>query len=225
MDNTELANLETDLRFPSGPWTGYFLQKVIPGRHLMGLRITFRQGMIRGEGRDWVGTFVLSGHYDLADGKCRWTKRYLGKHDVDYQGFNEGKGIWGTWQITSIADPDIGRGGFHIWPEGMPDPTLPAMNAEAELPAPLSRGSAPMRANGSPGGVRADWIINRRPRPFPLNFTPPRELSQIYAQQFTRLRVDWAARSLLLLLIFFIFIIFIFLLLFRRRKSKRKIND
>ena len=71
----------------------------------MELRITFRQGMIRGEGRDWVGTFVLSGHYDLADGKCRWTKRYLGKHDVYYQWFNEGKGIWGTWQITSHCQP------------------------------------------------------------------------------------------------------------------------
>jgi hypothetical protein len=27
--------LETDPRFPSGPWTGFFLQKAIPGRHLI----------------------------------------------------------------------------------------------------------------------------------------------------------------------------------------------
>ena len=42
---------------------------------------------------------------------------------------NEGKGIWGTWEI------DATRGGFHIWPEGMGDPTAPALEAEAEAPA------------------------------------------------------------------------------------------
>src|SRR5262249_37336862 len=89
--------VETDPRFPSGPWTGYFLQPVIPGRHLMELSLTFRQGQLSGEGRDWVGHFVLRGRYCLEDGKCYWTKRYLAKHDVFYQGFNEGKGIWGVW--------------------------------------------------------------------------------------------------------------------------------
>ena len=123
------ADLETDPRFPSGRWTGFFVQPLIPGRHQMELHLTFRQGALTGEGRDWVGKFVMSGRYDTADGRCHWTKRYLGKHDVYYKGYNEGKGIWGTWQI-----PPLWNGGFHIWPEGMADPTHPHLSEEADLP-------------------------------------------------------------------------------------------
>ena len=36
------TDLETDPRFPSGRWTGFFLQKAVPGRHLMELRLQFR---------------------------------------------------------------------------------------------------------------------------------------------------------------------------------------
>jgi hypothetical protein len=28
----------------------------------------------------------------------------------------------------------VSRGGFHIWPEGMGDPTHPRLSAEADLP-------------------------------------------------------------------------------------------
>jgi hypothetical protein len=126
--------LETDPRFPSGRWTGFFLQRAIPGRHMMELQITFSKGTLAGDGRDWVGLFILRGRYNLADGKCHWVKRYLQKHDVVYNGFNEGKGIWGVWEIPSVADPAIGRGGFHIWPEGMPDPSQPQLSEEAEPP-------------------------------------------------------------------------------------------
>ncbi len=135
MKTKKLNDLETDPRFPSGPWTGFFLQPSLPGRHLMELGLTFRHGQITGEGRDWVGKFVVRGRYDLADGKCYWSKRYLGKHDVFYQGYNEGKGIWGVWEIP--PEQNLGfwsRGGFHIWPEGMADPTGPALSEEADLP-------------------------------------------------------------------------------------------
>ena len=125
---------ETDPRFPSGPWTGFFLQKARPGKHRMELRITFQGGQLRGEGRDWVGKFAIRGRYNVADGKCYWTKRYHGKHDVFYQGYNEGKGIWGLWEIPTEALPDYCRGGFHIWPEGMPDPSRPQLSEEADLP-------------------------------------------------------------------------------------------
>jgi hypothetical protein len=134
MSDQPVADLETDARFPSGPWTGFFLQKAIPGRHLMELRLQFRDGTITGEGRDWVGPFLVRGRYNLADGRCYWQKRYLAKHDVFYTGFNEGKGIWGTWEIPTQIDPDIRAGGFHIWPEGMADPTRPALREEADLP-------------------------------------------------------------------------------------------
>ncbi len=129
--------VETDPRFPSGRWTGFFLQKPVPGRHRMELRLTFRGGEMTGEGRDWVGSFLIRGRYDLADGKCRWTKRYIGKHDVFYQGFNEGKGIWGVWDMPTALHPDYARGGFHIWPEGMPDPTGEHLHEEADLPLTL----------------------------------------------------------------------------------------
>ncbi len=128
--------VETDDRFPSGPWTGFFLWPAVPGRHQMELRLTFRQGTLTGEGRDRVGEFLMRGRYQLEDGKCWWTKSYLGRHDVFYQGFNEGRGIWGTWEIRNDS-----KGGFHIWPEGMADPTQPAQAAEAETPASELEGS------------------------------------------------------------------------------------
>jgi hypothetical protein len=123
------ADLEADSRFPSGPWTGYFLQPPDSRRHWMDLGLTFRQGTVRGSGRDWVGEFVVMGRYDLEGGKCFWTKRYLGQHEVAYQGYAEEKGIWGTWEI-----PPFSRGGFHIWPKGMGG--APDAETEQAVPEP-----------------------------------------------------------------------------------------
>jgi hypothetical protein len=136
----ESTSLETDPRFPSGPWTGYFLQPAIPGRHLMELHLTFRQEQLTGEGRDYVGDFIVRGQYSLTDGRCHWTKRYVGKHDVFYQGYNEGKGIWGVWEIPA-TDHAGQRGGFHIWPEGMADPTQSYLTEQAEIPMPVAEPS------------------------------------------------------------------------------------
>jgi len=124
------AGLETDNRFPSGEWTGFFLQKIVPGKSWMELRLTFKKGLMAGDGRDWVGKFVFKGRYDVETGKCWWTKSYLGKHSIAYQGFNEGKGIWGVWEWEKFD-----RGGFHIWPIAMGDPTVIKLAVEAELPA------------------------------------------------------------------------------------------
>ena len=77
----------------------------------MDIHLTFANGLMSGDGRDDVGTFLIKGRYDSASAECHWTKSYLGAHDVYYRGFREGKGIWGTWEI-SIRD----HGGFHIWP-------------------------------------------------------------------------------------------------------------
>jgi hypothetical protein len=121
--------LEQDHRFPSGPWTGFFLQPALPGRHWMELVLTFQNGVVKGSGRDWVGSFLISGRYEVLDGKCHWTKSYLGKHDVFYQGYNEGKGIWGRWEYVLA-----GHGGFHVWPEGMTDPTRDTLSETQEFP-------------------------------------------------------------------------------------------
>lgn len=135
MNADQAASVETDPRFPSGPWTGFFLQPILPGRHRMELRLTFHDGVMEGEGRDRVGPFLVRGRYSVEDGRCHWTKRYLGKHDVFYKGFNEGKGIWGVWEIPPVTIRGVQSGGFHIWPEGQPDPTGSHLTAAAELPA------------------------------------------------------------------------------------------
>lgn len=83
----------------------------------MEMHLEFSQGNIRGEGQDDVGQFLIKGRYEVPARQCYWTKTYLGAHDVYYRGFREGKGIWGTWEITTAC-----HGGFHIWPYGESDP-------------------------------------------------------------------------------------------------------
>ena len=82
----------------------------------MDLVLEFKDGVMTGEGADGIGFFVISGNYSAQSGECSWVKQYVGRHAVDYEGFREGKGIWGNWTL------DLGRGGFHIWPlsEGSP---------------------------------------------------------------------------------------------------------
>src|SRR5690348_1906912 len=126
-DTPTPPDLEQDGRFPSGPWKGYFLQRPLAGRQWMELNLTFREGKVRGEGRDWVGDFVIRGRYDVETGKCSWNKRYVGQHDIAYDGYNEGKGIWGTWEWPPFPPH---RGGFHIWPESMGDPTISRLSEE-----------------------------------------------------------------------------------------------
>lgn len=103
----------SDSDFPSGPWTGFFNYRAGGRRHRTDLSLSFANGRMTGDGTDGVGPFIVSGHYDAASRECRWTKSYLGAHDVLYEGVREGKGIWGTWEIRRGW-----RGGFHIWPLG-----------------------------------------------------------------------------------------------------------
>jgi hypothetical protein len=124
--------VETDPRFPSGRWLGFFLDARVPGRHEMELDLTFHDEVLTGEGRDVVGEFTFRGRYELEEGKCRWTKQYVGRHSVEYRGFNEGKGIWGTWELRFQGWR--ATGGFHIWPEGMADPTGGQLDEEADPP-------------------------------------------------------------------------------------------
>jgi hypothetical protein len=121
MEPLDVTKLETDARFPSGPWTGFFLQPWIPwftGRQTMTIDLTFQQGGLEANGHDVVGAFTLSGSYDLHDGSCQWTKQYAGRHRVSYKGVNAGQGICGVWEISQLGGWYIDRGVFHIWPEG-----------------------------------------------------------------------------------------------------------
>ncbi len=60
--------------------------------------------------------------------ECFWQKIYPTRSPVAYEGYREGKGIWGRWKLTNA------RGGFHIWPltEGGP-PDLKRMEEEESL--------------------------------------------------------------------------------------------
>src|SRR5438132_1059013 len=125
---------ETDPRFPSGPWTGFYLMPNTGSRrHPTSLTITFVDGTMTGSGADVVGPFTVHGAYSTDDGKCHWVKHYLGKHDVLYSGYNEGKGIWGLWEVPNPLRVEW-KGGFHIWPEGMEDPTRPSLRQAIDLP-------------------------------------------------------------------------------------------
>ena len=96
----------------------------------MSLHLSFSTGIISGGGDDFVGDFVISGRYDLKSGKVWLHKRYVGKYDVFYKGYGEvDRGIWGVWEIK-----DHDRGGFHIWPKGMADPTTAKLKAVADIP-------------------------------------------------------------------------------------------
>lgn len=123
---------ETDSRLPSGEWTGFFQQPGLRGgRGWMELQLSFKAGLIRGEGRDLVGQFSMFGRYDLKSEQVQVHKRYLGQHDVFYRGYAEqGRGIWGVWTIGRART----RGGFHLWPKGMADPTGAALRAAVPLP-------------------------------------------------------------------------------------------
>jgi hypothetical protein len=111
-------NLEQDPRFPSGPWIGFFLQYWMPGRHATNVEMTCSKGRLSGTGEDWVGPYTIEGRYDLRSGRCEWTKQYIGRHSVEYRGVNEGRGIWGVWEMKQLWGLLKDRGGFHIWPDG-----------------------------------------------------------------------------------------------------------
>jgi len=111
-------DLTPDPRFPSGPWTGFFLQYWLPGRHRTDVALACQGGSLTGTGRDRVGPYTVDGTYDPVTGRCEWTKQYLGKHRVAYRGVNDGRGIWGVWEIRLLGGLYTDRGGFHLWPAG-----------------------------------------------------------------------------------------------------------
>ena len=135
-------NLETDSRFPSGEWFGFYLQpSVSRDRRRMNLSLTFQTGAFTGEGKDGVGEFIIRGRYNLKSGEVTFHKHYVRQHSVFYRGWNEGKGIWGIWEIGLHAG-GLDRGGFHIWPKGMADPTGEELRAEERVKAWFDQGMA-----------------------------------------------------------------------------------
>ena len=96
--------------FPSGEWVGFYTYSGRTRKHRMDLILDFNNGRISGEGMDDIGEFLITGTYSPKTMECSWSKDYIGRHTVFYDGYGENKGIWGTWKIY------IDTGGFHIWP-------------------------------------------------------------------------------------------------------------
>ena len=67
----------------------------------MDLVLTFADHTVSGDGMDDIGQFAVTGRFDGTNCECYWTKTYIGRHDVYYRGFRDGKGIWGLWELPS----------------------------------------------------------------------------------------------------------------------------
>ena len=127
----------SDPLFRSGPWTGFY--NYTPGdKHRMDLGLTFANGVLTGDGNDDIGRFLINGSYDPQTCECHWSKTYPGSHDVFYQGYREGKGIWGRWEINQLS-----HGGFHIWPRGAGEGEAEALSAEEKREIADAIGASP----------------------------------------------------------------------------------
>lgn len=105
---------ETDPRFPSGPWIGYYHQSPTQARQRLGL--SFAEGVISGEGRDPAGPFNVRGSYDVESGRATLSKTYT-THTVEYDGVATDDGIGGGWVIRGFGGMIEDRGIFQIWPD------------------------------------------------------------------------------------------------------------
>lgn len=163
--------LEPDPRFPSGEWTGFYLQHWLPGRHRTDAVLTWQAGELRGVGRDAPGEFLMAGTYDPATGRCEWTKQYAGRHAVAYRGVADSSGVWGVWEINLFGGVYHDRGGFHVWPEsrGVSDKEVSKTEAavlelmRAEFGTPLARTARALGWLAAVGaaGATAAWLATR----------------------------------------------------------------
>lgn len=111
---SSVSPVETDPRFPSGPWRGYWDQSLVRG--WMDLQFTFAAGRISGWGHDALGDFVVSGRYDLSTGQVTFEKLIINRHLVNYQGECRAGMIAGRWSI-----PNDDQGPFRVWPKALGD--------------------------------------------------------------------------------------------------------
>lgn len=130
---------EVDHRFPSGEWTGFFLQPDSRRRYGMELFLKFRDSSISGGGSDAIANFSMTGDYDVDAGRCLIVKQYLGAHRVLYTGCAACGGIVGRWQIP--GNPPSWTGPFFLWPKaaGNLSERFEEAYLDFELPAQRSR--------------------------------------------------------------------------------------
>lgn len=110
---------ESDPRFPSGRWIGYYRQGNTQARQR--LTLTFVAGAVVGEGKDPGGEFLVTGAYDLAAATIALKKVYT-THSVEYTGQHSDDGVAGLWTIRGFGGTVEDRGRFLIWPDTTPAP-------------------------------------------------------------------------------------------------------
>ena len=116
---TDGEQFETDDRFPTGEWTGFYVQPDSQRRFVMELLLTFERQRISGRGDDSVGVFTISGLYDTKTAGCSWKKQYIGQHIVEYTGQARARGIVGQWHMPGQVEAWTGP--FFVWPKEMGD--------------------------------------------------------------------------------------------------------
>ena len=80
-DLPDVPTCETDDRFPSGTWVGYFIQW--NSRSRTELDLFFKDGLISGAGAAWVGEFIVKGRYQIDDGNhISHLSRANGRYDL-----------------------------------------------------------------------------------------------------------------------------------------------
>lgn len=95
---------------PNGEWEGFYIYSSKKGEHKMNCFFLFEDGKIKGYGSDDIGNFEWDGYYD-EELNINMIKMYS-RHTVNYKGYADENGIWGTWIILRLS-----KGGFHIWPK------------------------------------------------------------------------------------------------------------
>jgi hypothetical protein len=111
--------------FPSGVWEGFWQQQLWGRQPMSGFHLHFRDGTIDGHGFDMVGRFLISGDFEISTGRIRFEKQYIGRHNVQYEGYPDGEGaILGTWTVTTeyLGQVFTDHGPFGIRPV-LPRPT------------------------------------------------------------------------------------------------------
>jgi hypothetical protein len=124
MNTSSKSNSETHPLFPSGEWEGFYTYPWSAQRHMKVFFLDFQSGTVTGSGIDDVAPFQWRGVYDTKELRCKMTK-YYHSHTVDYDGYVDENGIWGSWTMGGFS-----KGGFHFWPKPQAEKT-----AEAEIEA------------------------------------------------------------------------------------------
>lgn len=96
----------------SGEWEGFYTYAlgVSATQHPMTFFLEFWNGIISGYGNDEIDVFSWRGKYNKAIMTCEIIKFYA-TYSVDYKGYIDENGIWGTWTIKNSDK----KGGFHVW--------------------------------------------------------------------------------------------------------------